>query len=511
MTQSSESGYSAVAVECTVIALVLYTIYGGIYRLYLCPIARFPGRKLAALTFWYEFYFDVVKQGRYAWEIERMHETYGPIIRINPYELHVADPEFADQLYPTTAKNVEKWSWSASMLGTQNMTFTTVKHGVHRRRRGAFSKFFSKASVRRLQPVIQSLVDKLCDKLCEKGKIGSPTDMGHAYSALTQDVITEYCFANCRNVLEVKDFAPWYYELVQKASKLIHLQKQFPRLLPTFDLLPDPLVRATNPLMAQLRTQEKNYASQVQSILSHEDDADSKWRSQSTLFHSLRDDPELPPSEKSLQRLVQEAKSIVGAGTLPSTHLLSITTYHVLANETILRSLMAELKEVIPNKDIPCPLERLEQLPYLGAIINEGLRLSYGTLHRLQRVHPDRALIFQDWVIPPNTPVGMSSFTFHHNSAVFPAPETFDPSRWLGPEAEFRRKFLFSFGKGTRQCVGMNLALAESHMALAAIFRKLGSRMELYDTDWERDVDVKHDFFLPTPSAESRGVRVKIS
>lgn len=58
--------------------LFLYVFCQALYRLYFSPIAKFPGPKLAALTFWYEFYFDVVKRGRYLWEIAKMHEKYGP-------------------------------------------------------------------------------------------------------------------------------------------------------------------------------------------------------------------------------------------------------------------------------------------------------------------------------------------------------------------------------------------------------------------------------------------------
>ena len=67
-------------IEYSLIAIKLHTAYGAIYRLYLSPVAHFPGRKLAALTFWYEFYFDVVKRGSYVWEIKKMHDTYGILV-----------------------------------------------------------------------------------------------------------------------------------------------------------------------------------------------------------------------------------------------------------------------------------------------------------------------------------------------------------------------------------------------------------------------------------------------
>lgn len=54
-------------------SLVLRTVY----HLYLHPLSKFPGPRIAAATYLYEFYYDVVKGGMYIWEVERMHEKYG--------------------------------------------------------------------------------------------------------------------------------------------------------------------------------------------------------------------------------------------------------------------------------------------------------------------------------------------------------------------------------------------------------------------------------------------------
>lgn len=66
-------------VQVALVSLLAYVFSVSVYRLYLGSLAKFPGPRLAALTLWYEFYHDVVKQGRYSWKIAEMHEKYGRI------------------------------------------------------------------------------------------------------------------------------------------------------------------------------------------------------------------------------------------------------------------------------------------------------------------------------------------------------------------------------------------------------------------------------------------------
>lgn len=54
----------------------------------------------------------------------------------------------------------------------------------------------------------------------------------------------------------------------------------------------------------------------------------------------------------------------------------------------------------------------------------------------------------------------------------------------------------------------MCLAYAEIYLTLGYLFRRLGPRMQLYDTEYERDIKYVQDFFIPAPSPGSRGCRI---
>ena len=231
----------------------------------------------------------------------------------------------------------------------------------------------------------------------------------------------------------------------------------------------------------------------------------------------------LPEPEKSVRRLRDEAVIVAGAGTLTTSWALTVAVYHLLASPRILSKLKKELQMVIPDPNISTPLPVLEQLSYLTAVIQEALRLSYGVSSRLQRVCPDKPLFFTDpdnnkeWTIPPNTPVSMTSTLIHHDESIFPDSHSFIPERWIGNPS--LQRYLVSFSKGSRQCIGINLAYAEMYLCLAKVFRKFGSLgvrnegdegwLELWETGLE-DVEIVADGFVPLVKIESKGVRVKV-
>ena len=55
----------------------VYCVCLAVYRITFDPLASFPGPKIAALTGYYEFYYDFFRNGTYTFQIEKMHQKYG--------------------------------------------------------------------------------------------------------------------------------------------------------------------------------------------------------------------------------------------------------------------------------------------------------------------------------------------------------------------------------------------------------------------------------------------------
>lgn len=132
----------------------------------------------------------------------------GPIVRINPWAIHINDPDFIDEVYPGGGRKVDKPPRYAAMFGITAASFSTSLHETHRVRRGLINSFFSKRSIARLEPAIQSAVDRLCDRFEGFRRSGEALNLQYAYMALGTDVINRYCFATSKFYVDDDDFQP---------------------------------------------------------------------------------------------------------------------------------------------------------------------------------------------------------------------------------------------------------------------------------------------------------------
>lgn len=176
----------------------------------------------------------------------------GPIIRINPREIHINDPEFYETIYSTTSpfdKVLEHELWANTGSSLQS----TVHHAQHRLRRSAHNRFFSKRQISTFVPGIQALANKLCTKLNEeyKGK-GRVLVLNEALGCYTADVITEYAFAKAYNYVDYPDFQAPFVMTMQKLTRAMHVLMLFPLVPKIVNLLPHSLLKKVSPDMSEV-------------------------------------------------------------------------------------------------------------------------------------------------------------------------------------------------------------------------------------------------------------------
>lgn len=153
-------------------------------------------RRTFYIWFRYEFYYDIVLGGQYVFHLQTLHARYGPIIRINPYEVHISDPLYYDTIYASSASGEKRdiWEWSAKQFGVAQSTLSTIKHDHHRARRAALSPYFSMVNVRKLQPVLDERVRQLIERIRGfKDPDGKVLELNHLYSAFTNGMCISLC------------------------------------------------------------------------------------------------------------------------------------------------------------------------------------------------------------------------------------------------------------------------------------------------------------------------------
>lgn len=387
----------------------------------------------------------------------------GPIIRINPNELHCSDIAFADDIYAVAGRKRDKsvHQINGSALGSSG--FGTVNHDLHRSRRIPVAKFFSRSMIARLEPEIHVLVQKLCSKLLAQSGDGQAFDVTMAYSCFTSDAISGYSFGQSFGFLEQKGWFPNFREPTAAFLQPVFIFRFFPWTRKSValgkymvDYLPYDQALLVRTLQIDMPARVRQAKADMNAGMKHD---------RPTIFAELLES-DLEALEKGPQRLADEAAAVVGAGTETTSWALTVMTYHLLKKPDLLAKLTAELKTVIhDSQNLPAWLV-LEALPYLGAVIQEGLRLSYGVSSRTARIATEENMVYRgewnkkpiEYIVPRGYAIGMSAAVTHHDERAFPDSTAFIPERWLDENNQRRKdldRSMLAFSKGSRSCLGM--------------------------------------------------------
>jgi cytochrome P450 len=167
----------------------------------------------------------------------------GPVVRINPNELHFSDPDFYDEIYHGKKYRTHRDTWyNLHHLGG-GLAFT-LDHDTHARRRQALSQYFSMQSIRALEPRIQDVVQRMIDNIVQARDSGKIINLYNLFSGFAVDIVAEYAFGaeNSMKYLSQPEYGKEWADLTQNTIAMNTFSRQFPSFFGLMLSMPESMV-----------------------------------------------------------------------------------------------------------------------------------------------------------------------------------------------------------------------------------------------------------------------------
>ncbi|KAI1389022.1 cytochrome P450 [Hypoxylon trugodes] len=454
----------------------------AIYRVYLHPLRHYPGSKLAVVSnSWWEFYWNYYRNGELIFEIERLHNLYGPVIRIGVNDLHVNDPEVFQDLARVTSPFVKpaKFYQAISIPGT---LIGELDPARHRLRRKVLSPAFMGDRVHELALDVLEKTKQLVARFETASVQSTPICITAASKAFTMDIISKIVFGEELGCVTDPNFDNEFSRYLEAAFKIGWTATAFPMLSALSLKIASATSTVIFPLpITSLKRKCLRITTQYISQSSVQKSPNSRGIARIPVIDRLMDPNavkgHVPPS---LDELNDELVMLLIAGNDTTSTALIFGIYKICTCPVVEQRLTHELIEEFPSLNEEITYDRVRKLPYLTATIKEILRLGNPLPGRLPRMVPAEGYYLHGRFLQPGVNIHTSAYVLNRQPEIWPKPNEFNPDRWTSTHSSRLDKHLATFYKGPRQCLGKELAWCELLVAIANIFRRF--RIEPYDT-----------------------------
>ncbi|KAF9631187.1 hypothetical protein BFW01_g2049 [Lasiodiplodia theobromae] len=387
--------------------------------------------------------------------IHALHQKYGPVVRIAPDEVAIADAEAAKTIH-RPASGYEKAAW--------------------------YKQFICNVAEK---------VELAVQRMGEEMRRGEETDCLKWWTFLATDVSGHLMFGESFRMLELGKKNDYIHTL-ESAIQGSGIRAELPLLAAIGKLLPHPT------LQAMFNANDRLLAYGTRAVTLGKQ-ASGGGGGGASIFAQLDPDAQkgspFPLTDLDIR---VEAGNFIVAGADTTAVSLTYLTYAVLAQPGLRARLEAEVAGLGEGGkewgDREC-----EGLPLLNAVVNETLRLYGAAPGSLPRAVPPGGATLGGYFLPGGATVSTQAWSLHRDERLWRDAERFDPDRWLSlpPNTSPSSMSFQPFGTGTRICLGLHLALMELRLAAALFFRELkGARLAERTTPESMDVV---NYFLIMP------------
>ncbi|TGJ87215.1 hypothetical protein E0Z10_g1517 [Xylaria hypoxylon] len=476
--------------------VLLYYILQQVLRAVLSPLRSVPGPFLAR---WSDAW--------YLWQVKGAHwETQN--IQLHREHGIIADPEAVGIIYGHGTRFV-KSSWYDAWGSPSNWNlFADRSIQRHANNRRQLQNTYSMTSLVSYEPYVNQCADIFSRRLCELGEAGVSVDMGHWMQCYAFDVIGQITFGKRIGFLDRGADIQGIMRVIEKQlmyGTLVGIYTRFHRL--AFGVLNflagkngagrEHIVKLTEVRIAE--EQERRKAKRA-------GDGDGAEPFVSKFLAKYEQDPE----KFSMLHVLAGCTANMAAGSDTTGISLSAILYYLLRHPKCLQELRREIEEFRARGLLSesFGFKETQQMPYLQAVIKEGLRMHPATGLPMERVVPEGGATICGRFFPAGTIVGINSWVAHRNTQVFGADaDEFRPERWLISDEEklaaMNRQWI-PFGVGSRTCIGRHVSTLEISKLIPRVIHEFD--FELSTGSAEGSWSTENYWFV-----KPRGFEVKVT
>ncbi|PPQ98481.1 hypothetical protein CVT26_013882 [Gymnopilus dilepis] len=451
----------------------------SLYRLSpLHPLSRYPGPWQCKLTKLWGAY--IAWGGKPYVYYKRLHDQYGPVVRIGPNELSVVDADLIPNVLG--ASGMPKGPmWSGRRIlpsknWNRNNSLTSVRDlRRHAELRKPWNTAFKPSSIAEYEGMLIARAEQMirCLKAFCTRDGPSAIDLALWINFFTFDFMGDLAFGGVYSLMRDGDTQQVLLKM-KRGVFMPSISQHIPWILGTLHAIS--FVSADTRAFGMFGIEQAKKRAAMQDNLTRKD-----------LFYHLLEDAKMPV----LTKLVSSALLAIVAGSDTTSSALANICYYLIRYPDYLHRLREELdatfKPSEPNETIE--INALASLPLLDAIINETLRLQPPIPTSLQRAPADGSggkALSPDMYILEGTAVQISPWVIHRCPRYFyPDPDKFWPDRWISgdPSIILDKSAFIPFSTGPANCPGRPLAIIELRYVTCLLVRT-------FDMSFEPDYDV---------------------
>lgn len=441
------------------LALVAAQILLIITQTYVSPLRSVNGPFLARFTkLWY---FSRVARGSFEVENIELHQRYGPVVRLGPNMYSIDDPEVIKAVYGISSKFPKAdWYDAWKHPDPDRWSLFTVrdmkKHSDERRK---FQALYSMSSLVHYEPYVNDCLELFKERMKEVSSARQTINMAHWVQCYAFDVIAGLTYSKRFGFLDAGHDIDGLMALLEDVIRYGTLMGVYAWLHPILW-----------PIASRINASGAGARARLNACI-------QKWMEAKANAHDEEKRPEkteddIGPQDFLDKLLIARSKdpekitqwnvfavglSNITAGSDTTASTISGILYHLLKNPRKLQKLRDEIDRNVADGQISHPIQfkEAQQLPYLQAVMKEGMRMHSAVGLPLWRVVPEGGLDLCGHFFPPGTVVGVSAWAAHYNADVYDDPHEFRPERWMESEGSEKLK----------QMEGYYLPVSVSHLS----------------------------------------------